>query len=290
MKPSIPLTKSDMHTHFSLSTLSNMVQAAHDRGVKTLGISEHLFQLKEARPLVSHLPQEGALISLAQYRATVEALEEQYKGQVDLRLGLEVDFLPEKQEAIQAFVQPVPWDFLIGSVHELRVGDLIDDVPPLNAKEGQERWLRYFSLLRQAVTCGCFDVVSHPLRMRAENPWVPATFQGEVEHLAATATQANVALEINGTDIHIWPDGVRALIQACARRLTPVSVGSDAHMPEHVARAHAWSTEALIQAGITTVRIWKQRVPQEVLLRGNDSNGGTPREEGYDEWKGRGPV
>jgi histidinol-phosphatase (PHP family) len=267
---------SDFHTHFSLSSLEAMIHAAFHRGVTTLGISEHLFQLKEARPVVGHLPQEGPLLSLAQYQATIEAC----KGpQVDLRLGLEVDVLPEKQDEIEALLHPVPWDFLIGSVHELRVGDLIDDVPPHSEKEGVQRWQTYFHLLREAVSSGLFDVVSHPLRMRAENPWVPSNLNEELEHLAVTAANVQVALEINGTDVQIWPDGVRALIRACARYHTPVSVGSDAHVPEHVARAHAWSAEALIQAGITTIRIWKQRVPQEVPLRGNDPNGGMQREE-----------
>jgi histidinol-phosphatase (PHP family) len=43
-----------------------------------------------------------------------------------------------------------------------------------------------------------FSLISHPVRMRVHNPFLPATFDEELEHLAAEATRYDIALEIDG--------------------------------------------------------------------------------------------
>jgi len=43
-------------------------------------------------------------------------------------------------------------------------------------------------------------------------------------------------------------------------------VGSDAHFPREVAQAHTQSEAILQEAGITKVRIWKNRVAEEYQL------------------------
>src|SRR6266568_8781969 len=82
-----------------------------------LGISEHVFQMSEGHPLLEHMPQEGPLLTFATYTTHVYTAAQQL--QFDVRLGLEVDFIPEKNEHIQALLQGHDWDFLIGSVHEI---------------------------------------------------------------------------------------------------------------------------------------------------------------------------
>jgi histidinol-phosphatase (PHP family) len=249
--------KSDFHIHLSRSSLEAMVQAAQRKGVYVLGICEHLGQMSEGRSLAGHLAQEGPLLSFAEYLSMIDAQKSLSKGQIDLRVGLEVDFLPDRQKTIEECVRPYQWDFLIGSVHELSVGDLIDGVSPHSPQEGQERWKRYFHLLRLAATSGFFDIIGHPLRMRANNPHVPLHLDEELDNLAVCAALADVALELNGHDIQLWPEGVRALIRACARYQTPVSLGSDASVPQDIARGHAWCVKELTKAGIRTLRTWK---------------------------------
>ena len=44
----------DFHSHIAPSSAEQMVEAAKEKGMRVLGISEHIFQMKEARP---SLPQ-----------------------------------------------------------------------------------------------------------------------------------------------------------------------------------------------------------------------------------------
>jgi histidinol-phosphatase (PHP family) len=218
----------DFHSHVARSSARHMAQSARENGLRILGMSEHIFQMTEVRPILPHMPDEGPTLSFNEYCDAVRAAAQEVS--IETRLGLEVDFIPDLNEQIQAFLPGYEWDFLIGSVHEVD-GILIQDDGVTEREKGEARWLRYFALLREAVACGAFSQVSHPVRMRIENAFLPRTFDEELERLAAEAARCDVALEINGYDVLRYTNLVRRLARACALQRTPVSVGSDAHVP-----------------------------------------------------------
>ncbi len=250
----------DFHSHVARSSAYQMVQAAKEKGLRVLGLSEHVFQMSEACPFLEQMPLEGPLLNFASYIDSVHLAAR--KAQFDARLGLEVDFLPGKNEAIQCSISGYDWDFLVGSVHEID-GFLFEVDRKLNRKEGEALWQRYFELLRGAVSSGYFSVVSHPVRMRVQNAFLPPNFDEELERLAAEAARSDVALEINGYDVLNYPSLVRRLAKACALHQAPISVGSDAHNPRRVAQGHQLTEEILREAGISKVRLWKKLVPEE---------------------------
>ena len=249
----------DFHSHISRTSANVMVQAARDKGLRVFGLSEHIFQMSEMRQTLGHMRLEGPPLSFAAYREGVQAAAE--RAQLDVRLGLEVDFIPGKNEQIHAAIRQYEWDFLIGSIHE--VDDLFFEHEDLrwDREEGEALWSRYMALLREAVNSGYFQVVSHPVRMARQNPHVPASLDEELERLAAEATARNVALELNGYDMKQYPDLVRRVARACARQRTPISVSSDAHRPQDIAGEHL-ETEAIMRdVGLTHIRTWKHGEP-----------------------------
>lgn len=250
----------DFHSHVSRSSAFEMANAAREKEMRILGLSEHIFQMREARPVLEHMALEGKMMSFAEYEEAVRGAGQRAK--CETRLGLEVDYIPGKNEEVWATLGALEWDFLIGSVHEV---DEIFFLSPHQWKreEGEALWLRYFELLREVAACGIFDVVSHPVRMREQNAFLPRNFDDELERLAAEAARCDVALEINGHDMLHYPTLVRRLARACALHRTPVSVGSDAHMPARVAQANASSEELLREVGIGHVRIWRGREAEE---------------------------
>ena len=250
----------DFHSHVSRSSAREMAQSAQEKGLRVLGLSEHDFQMKEARSTLEHLPLEGPLLTFPTYIEEVHTAHQDLR--VEVRLGMEVDFIPSKNEVIQAFLQSYAWDFLIGSVHEVD-GLLFERDNKWSREEGEALWLRYFELLREAVNSRYFSLVSHPVRMHSSNPFIPSTLDEELEQLAAEATRCDVALEINGYDVLAYPGLVRRLASACALHQTPISVGSDAHNPGQIAQAHPQTEAILREAGITKVRIWQNRVAEE---------------------------
>lgn len=254
---------SDMHSHVSRSSALQMVQAAHQKEIRVLGLSEHIFQMRETRLALQHLELEGPLLTFQTYFDDVCAASSQ--SSVDVCLGLEVDFIPGKNDEIQAYISGYKWDFLIGSVHQ--IGDIQFEFNyQWGREEGEALWLQYFELLRRAVMSRYFSVVSHPVRLRVNNPHLPPTFDEELESLAAEATRYDVALEINGYDVLHYYSLVQRLARACILHHTPISVGSDAHTPKGIAQAHQKTENMLHEIGITKVRLWKQMKAEEYFL------------------------
>jgi histidinol-phosphatase (PHP family) len=251
----------DFHSHVSRTSANIMVWGAREKKVQVLGLSEHIFQMSEMRSTLGHMRLEGPPLSFAAYRQGAQEAAE--RAQLDVRLGLEIDFIPGKNEQIHKVIQQYQWDFWIGSIHEVDGLFFEDEDLRWDREEGEALWLRYMVLLREAVNSGYFQVVSHPVRMARQNPHVPASLDEELEHLAAEATARNVALELNGYDMKQYPHLVRRVARACASQRTPISVGSDAHRFQDIASKHPETEAMMREAGLTHIRTWKQGTPSD---------------------------
>ena len=103
------MIRSTLHNHTTLcdgrSTPEEMVLAAVAAGLTDLGFSAH-----------SPAPfDEGSLRSEAEYRRTILDLRERYAGTIRIVLGME-------QDCLAPVARRSDYDFLIGSVHFLKVG------------------------------------------------------------------------------------------------------------------------------------------------------------------------
>src|SRR5215218_2715230 len=73
-------------------------EVAKSRGILQLGITEHDRYLEE--------------IDLAAFQEAREKSQD-----VELRLGIEIDFVPGKEERMEHDSTALPYDYVIGSVH-----------------------------------------------------------------------------------------------------------------------------------------------------------------------------
>lgn len=106
------MIREDFHVHTTYcdgkSTPEEMVQAAIQKGVTRLGFSGH-----------SYTPFDGNFCMTREgtraYEREITALKEQYRGQLDVYLGIEQDyFSPMSTDG---------YEYVIGSVHYVKVGD-----------------------------------------------------------------------------------------------------------------------------------------------------------------------
>ncbi len=101
---------SDFHTHTNFvdgkHTPEEMVCAAIDRGMKTLGISEHIYTSLDEE---YSMTPESALA----YRKEMTRLKDKYSGTIQLLCGAEVDFTSRDHIS--------DYDYIIGSVHYLEI-------------------------------------------------------------------------------------------------------------------------------------------------------------------------
>ena len=97
----------NLHTHTAFcdgkNTPEEMVQAAIALGMDSLGFSGHA-------PMEP--PGDWTMTGVPAYRREIQRLREAYAGQLEIFLGLEMDF--------DSPPQPGPWDYVIGSVHQVQ--------------------------------------------------------------------------------------------------------------------------------------------------------------------------
>jgi histidinol phosphatase-like PHP family hydrolase len=169
------------------------------------------------------------------------------------------------REVQDAFVEAHAgdWDVILGSVHCL-TGDhsIFDPSTPLSTAAA---WDDYFERLADAVETGGYDVVTHPLRLAVSRPEVPHDMARRLDHLADLAARADVALEVNGSDVRVYPELVQLLCESVARAGAPLSLGSDAHRP-HSVGAVLRGIDAVRTAGVRSAVAFERRERRDVPL------------------------
>jgi histidinol-phosphatase (PHP family) len=263
----------DNHNHYiAWGDPDAMVEAAVAAGVTELVFSEHVHHIEEARAASTYIATrfrpEGPPVTHGGYVATVHAAAEH--ASIPVRCGIELD-IADENEGLVAATQALrdsystEWDVVIGSVHV--IGDDTAVEGEAARQETGAAWGDYLDRLVAAAASGAYDVISHPVRLAQSQPDAPSFVAARLDDLAETAARADVALEINGTDLERRPDLVQLLVDACARHATPVSLGSDAHRPQKAGRVRA-AVPLLRAAGIDRIVSFERRTRIAVPLPG----------------------
>lgn len=184
--------------------------------------------------------------------------------QIKIRVGLEVDYLPNPPQPSADYTKAYRFDYLIGSVHF--VGDWPFDHP--DYRSGYKEWepdclyQAYFALVSQMVKSKRFDIVGHLdlIKIFGCRPDSP------VLEIAGPTLQeirkAGMTVEINTAGWYkpvaeVYP--AAALLEECFRLGIPITLSSDAHMAGDVGRDIARARELAWKVGYRQVATFEQR-------------------------------
>ena len=233
------------------------VDTARAVGVDEIGFTEHVYYFKQTRTLWTVPYQAGRCVyDLESY---VDAIEQAQARGLPVKLGLEVDYVPGREDETRALLAPYPWDYLLGSVHFID-GLAVDGEPGLHDELGvEEAWRRYFDTLARAAHSGLFDSLSHPDLVKVLGHRAPDFDYGPI---ADAIAESGVAVEVSTAglrkpvgELYPHPD----FLAACRTRGVPVTTGSDAHSPDVVGRDFDRARELLRAAGYETVTVFERR-------------------------------
>jgi histidinol-phosphatase (PHP family) len=240
------------------------VAAAQAAGVDEIGFSEHGYYFTQLRTLWSVPYQvERCVYDLEPY---VDAVVQARERGLPVKLGLEVDYVPGREDETRALLAPYPWDYLLGSVHWID-GFAVDGEPRLVDEVGvDDAWHRYFEALASAARSGLFDSLSHPDLVKIFGHRAEAFDYAEI---ADAVAESGMAIEVSTAglrkpvgELYPHPD----LLAACRERDVPVTTGSDAHSPEVVGRDFDRARELLRSSGYETVTVFERRQPRQEPL------------------------
>ncbi len=235
--------------------------AADAAGVSELGVSEHIHRFAEALAIWDHpLWREQAIDDLGRYVQFV-------RGQTDLRLGIEADWIPGRERAISEVLGGYEWDYVVGSVHFL--GECAYDWAEYDiwrqVKDPEEVWGRYFEAVADSARSGLFDVIAHPDLVKywgSEHPRPAGDLRRFYEPVVAALVEGDVAVELSTAGLRkpvgeIYP--AREFLELCVAAGVPVALSSDAHVPEHVGYAYGQATALLAELGVESICVFERR-------------------------------
>jgi histidinol-phosphatase (PHP family) len=196
----------------------------------------------------------------------IDAIVQARERGLPVKLGLEVDYVPGRENETRELLAPYPWDYLLGSVHYID-GLGVDGEPRLLDAVGvEEAWMRYFDTLAAAASSGLFDSLSHPdlVKIFGERA---ASF--DYAPVADAIAAGGVAVEVSTAGLRkpvgeLYPHP--EFLAACRGRGVPVTLGSDAHSPDVVGRDFDRARELMRSAGYETVTIFERRQARQEPL------------------------
>lgn len=260
-----------MHTHHSGDSdapMPAMVQAAISRGLDGLCFTDHFDYDYPEEP-------EEFLLDFSSYKKEVDDLQSEYHQKFPILWGVELGLQPHIADVNRKIAADYPFDFIIGSSH------VVHGIDPYYAKyyEGRSEdsaYLEYFeSILENLHTDIDFDVYGHidyvvrygPNRNRF---YSYKKFSDILDEILRTLIDMGKGIEINtgGFKYGLGHPNPTEEILSRYHELGGeiITIGADAHAPEHVGYAFDQVPDILLRSGFRYYSVFKKRKPEFFTL------------------------
>jgi len=221
-------------------------EVAKSRGILQLGITEHDRYLEE--------------IDLAAFQEAREKSQD-----VELRLGIEIDFVPGQEERMDHDSTALPYDYVIGSVHRVD-GEEIDNPGHMGIYDEwdiYDLYAAYYKNVREATLSGRFEVLGHADLIKIFGYFPDRDIAAMLEETVDIVAESGIVVDVNAAGLRkpvgeIYPS--RQLLEMFHRRGVPIILSSDAHAPDQVALGYGKSLKIVHDVGYREVVTFKDRV------------------------------
>lgn len=263
----------DYHVHmietgdFSVDYLRKYLEKAERAGIKELGISEHAYFFQEAANILTNEWAKERRAKNGQVMEDYLALFERAKeAGLHVKMGIEMDYIPGKEEEIQRFIEAYSFDYVIGSVHW--IGDWGIDLAIhrhlYDERDINEAYRAYFDQVVTLAESQLFDFVGHIdlIKIFKFKPADQAFLEAEYDRVVEALAKSGTSIEISTAGLRkpvgeIYPDPL--LLKKCYDAGVTIVLSSDAHEPEHVGYAYQQAIELARSVGYSEIQVIAQR-------------------------------
>jgi histidinol-phosphatase (PHP family) len=265
--------RTDYHIHTPLcGHAAGPMEACVERGIE-LGLREIGFACHNPLPrgLASDVRMKEP--ELDYYVRRVTDLQFQYRGKIDVMLGLEMDYVAGLEDYLARQATAYPWDYLIGSIHYLDPECELCCWSRRLPFDADEQYARYFALVEKLARSGLYDIVSH-FDVPRRSGTVPGARGTEAMWRALDAIErTGLCLEINTSGYRHSdlpkPDAYPALpvIERAIALGISLVVNSDAHGPDQVGLMFPTVEDLLWRKGCRRLATFRHRERGSYSLR-----------------------
>lgn len=239
------------------------MQRGIELGLDQLGLSDHM-PLLHVDPATYYPGMAMPMEQLPEYVEECLMLKEKYKHEIDIRVGLEGDYIEGYEEQIEAIINEYPWDYVIGSVHFLGEWD-ISDSRQLDNWEGKDRlavFEKYYDAVKKAARTGLYDYIGH-IDVIKRFKFLPDQDVWYLEKEALDTVKAcDLAIELNASGLRMPIEEMfpgRRMLTYCYEQGIPLTIGSDAHHPDRLSQYLDQAIEQLKEIGFDQLATFKAR-------------------------------
>ena len=252
------LYETHMHTplcHHALGMPEEYAAVAWQRNLKGIIVTCHN---PMPRSYASHFRM--SLDELNTYEDMVTRARELWVGRIDVRLGLESEFVPGIESFLEKLHGMKPFKYILGSVHP-QISEYHEEFFKNDILDYQRL---YFSHLAMAAETGLFDTLSHPDLVKNCYPdcWNLAAVMPDIQRALDRIAKTGTAMELNtsGTakSIREMNPGREILKQVRLREI-PIVIGADAHKPERAGADFATALQILSELEFKHVSLFLER-------------------------------
>jgi histidinol-phosphatase (PHP family) len=246
---------------FTPANAARYREVASARGIAELGVSEHVYRFTAALDVWNHpLWVDSARDDIDAYCAFV-------REQTDLRLGIEADWIPGREDQMRDLLHARDWDYVIGSIHFLTDGALdYDRFDVWNSGRSPDHvWRTYFTWLGEAAASGMFDVLAHPDLVKYWGTQRPAP-EGDLRRYYELAMDgiaaSGVAIEVSTAGLRkpvgeIYP--AREFLEMVIAAGNPIALSSDAHDADQLGFGYDQARALLGELGVSQLAVFEGR-------------------------------
>jgi len=235
-----------MHTKYSdgKSDLHEYVHEAAKKKIDEIGFSDHIYIKKETWSMdFSDLPR---------YVSNITQLKT--SDQLSIKMGLEVDFVPDRMDELMNMIGQYDFDYLLGSVHYIGSW-LIDserEIEEWKSRNVAQVYEQYFDLVQSMARTRLFDIVGHMDLVKKFHFRPNRDLNDVLLEAVQTISKSGMCVEVNTGGLRkpcheVYPS--EKLLEMCFDNGLPITMGSDAHSPEDVGADFNKAIELLRRVG-----------------------------------------
>ncbi len=261
------MVTSDFHMHTDFSTDS---KASAEKQILS-AISRQLTHICITDHEDYGYPTGNFHLNLPEYTRKIKELQTTFSDQIRIELGIEAGLRPDYQTEISSILNSYPFDFIIGSSHVVQGKDPYnaDFWEGIQEKEGIILYLE--ETLKNIELFDNFDVYGHIDYIIRYVPsgqrfYSYSDYSDLLDAILKTLIQKGKGIECNTGGFkyglgHPNPheDLLKRYVQLGGEILT---IGSDAHAPEHVAYDFQKLPDLLLSCGFKYYTTFHERKPQ----------------------------
>ena len=260
-----------LHCYFSGDSEAepeHIIKMAMEKGLRGICFTDHLDLDYSGNP-------NPFLLDYDAYRKEIYTLKERYKDQLDILWGIELGLQPHLASRHRHLLNEYPFDFVIGSSHLVHHKDPY--YPAFFQEKGEDYgYLEYFeSILENLDVFEDFDVYGHLDYVVRYGPNQNKFYSYEKYADVIDAILTKLLLLGKGIEINTGgfkyglghPNPTEAILKRYGELGGEIiSMGSDAHVPEHVAYDFQKVPAILRACGFQHYTVFENRKPKFLPL------------------------